>query len=258
MILVFSGTTEGNKVAKKLLERNFSLVISCATKIGGDSVRDLALLYPDLIINKEKLETSGIAQLIKKYNISCVIDATHPFAKHISLNAIDAAKKESIKYIRYERKEIKQQASENIIYVGSFEEAKEFLSKVKGDIFFTIGANSISYFLDIIKDKSRNTYIKILPTKESLNLCLEAGVQSKQIIASYGSWSSCLIVSFIKEKSIDIVVTKQSGALGGELDKINAAKKSKCKLVIIRKPYIKYPDICFDFECLMKKISEYA
>jgi precorrin-6A/cobalt-precorrin-6A reductase len=258
MILVFSGTSEGNEVVKKLLNRNFSIVVSYATDVGENSIRDLKRLYPDLVINKKKLDTGEIVEMIKKYNINYIVDATHPFAVRVSINAIDAAKRENIKYIRFERKGISEVRDKCVIYVDSFKEAKEFLQETKGNIFLTTGVNDLDYFSEIIKDKNRSTYIKILPTKESFNLCLKAGAETKQIIAYYGSWSSCLTVSFIKEKSIDIIVTKQSGILGGELDKINAVKKSNCRLLIIRKPCIKYPDICFDLGNLIKKVNKYA
>ncbi|WP_318261459.1 precorrin-6A/cobalt-precorrin-6A reductase [Thermoanaerobacter ethanolicus] len=57
-----------------------------------------------------------------KNNIDIVVDATHLFAKDISINAINAYNKTGIKYIRYERKNLYYY---NAIVVESFEEAAE-------------------------------------------------------------------------------------------------------------------------------------
>ena len=39
------------------------------------------------------------------HEINCLVDASHPFAKEASLNAIKAAREAKVTYIRFEREE---------------------------------------------------------------------------------------------------------------------------------------------------------
>ncbi|MCD4669880.1 MAG: precorrin-6A reductase [Actinomycetia bacterium] len=254
MILVFSGTSIGNKLIHRLLENGFKVLASYSSDIGKDSLNSRGSLAADLIINNSKLDNNQMLKLIRRHNIECIIDATHPFAENVSRNAIAAADKENLKYIRFERRKISEQKSNNIAYFDSFKEAKEYLKSLEGNILFTTGIKNIEIFKDIIKDPKKTVYIKILPTQESLEMCYATGVNVKQVIAYYGNWGTGMIKSFIMEKSINIIVTKQSGVSGGELEKIRSVKNLDCKLLIIRRPKIDYPDTCYDFNCLMKKI----
>ncbi len=254
MILVFSGTRIGNKLIHRLLENGYKVLASYSSDIGRDSFNVRGSLDKNLIINNSKLDNNQMLRLIRKYNIKCIIDATHPFAENVSRNAIAVADNENLKYIRFERRKISEQKSNNIFYFDSFKEVKEYLESLEGNILFTTGVKNIEIFRDIIKDSKKTAYIKILPTQESLKTCYAAGANVKQIIAYYGNWGTDIIKSFIIEKSINIIVTKQSGASGGELEKIRSVKGSNCKLLIIRRPKIDYPDICYDFKHLLKKI----
>jgi precorrin-6A/cobalt-precorrin-6A reductase len=256
MILVFSGTRTGNKLIHRLLENGHKVLASYSSGIGKDSFNDRRSLAADLIINNSKLDNNQMLRLIRKHNIECIIDVTHPFAVNVSRNAIAAADKENLKYIRFERRKITEQESNNISYVDSFKEAKEFLENLEGNILFTTGIKNIEIFKDMIKDPEKTVYIKILPTPESLETCYAAGANVKQIIAYYGNWKAGMIKSFIREKSINIIVTKQSGVSGGELEKIRSIKGLACKLLIIRRPKINYPDICYDFKHLLKKLND--
>lgn len=254
MILVFSGTRIGNKLIHRLLENGYKVLASYSSDIGRDSFNVRRSLDKNLIINNSKLDNNQMLRLIRKYNIKCIIDATHPFAENVSRNAIAVADNENLKYIRFERRKISEQKSNNIYYFDSFKEVKEYLKSLEGNILFTTGVKNIEIFRDIIKDPKKTVYIKILPTQESLKTCYAAGANVKQIIAYYGNWGTDIIKSFIIEKSINIIVTKQSGVSGGELEKIRSVKGSNCKLLIIRRPKIDYPDICYDFKHLLKKI----
>ena len=255
MILVFSGTYIGNKLIHELLKDGYKVLASFSSDIGRDSFNSQRSLAADLKINSSKLDNGQMLRLVKKHNIKYIVDATHPFAVNISRNAIAVADKENLKYVRFERRKIPEQESNNISYVDSFKEAKEFLDSLRGNILFTTGAKNIEVFKDIIKDPGKRVYIKILPVQESLKACYAAGAKAKQIIAYYGNWGIDITKSFIREKSINIIVTKQSGVSGGELEKIRSVKGLNCKLLIIRRPKISYPDICYDFKSLLKKIK---
>ena len=258
MILVFSGTKEGNLIIKDLAIAGMNIIASFSSIYGKESIDDyLKDLGERIIVNGGKLDLAEILNLIENYKIKIIIDATHPFAINITKNAMVAAEVKKIKYIRFERKELPVVKEKNIHYFDSFKSSLNFLIGLSGNIFFTIGSNNLKEYSIIICDLSREIYIKILPTVESINKAIKAGVKTKQIIAFYGFWGKDILKSFIFEKSIKAVVTKQSGASGGENEKILASKETGCSLIVIKRPEIKCSNVCYSFDELIEEIKSY-
>lgn len=260
MILVFSGTKEGNLIIKDLAIAGMNIIASFSSIYGKESIDDyLKDLGGRIIVNGEKLDLAEILNLIENYKIKIIIDATHPFAINITKNAMVAAEVKKIKYIRFERKELPVVKEKNIHYFDSFKSSLNFLIGLSGNIFFTIGANNLKEYSTIIgnSSKERGIYIKILPTIESINEAIKAGAKTKQIVAFYGFWGKDILKSFIFEKSIKAVVTKQSGASGGENEKILASKETGCTLIVIKRPEIKCSNVCYSFDELIEEIKSY-
>jgi len=261
MILVFSGTKEGNAIIKKLASQGIDIFASFSTNLGLETIDDLLQhtdkKYSNIVTNSKEVNLAEILSLIDDYNIDIIIDATHPFAVNISENAMQAAAVKNIKYIRFEREECFIAEGKNIYYSDNFEASAKLLESIPGNVLFTIGVNKLKEYRNVISDKNRDIYVKILPTVESINKSLECGVKIKQIIAFYGFWGKDLLKSFVTEKLIKTVVTKQSGFSGGEDEKILTASETKCNLVIIRRPVIQYSDICYDFNNLLKMIEPF-
>ncbi|MDD5659294.1 MAG: precorrin-6A reductase [Actinomycetota bacterium] len=258
MILVFSGTKEGNAVIEKLVLQGEDVFASFSTDFGLETIGDLSKHKDDkcgrIITNNKKVGLTEISELIEKYNIDIIIDATHPFAVNISKNAMQAAATKGVKYIRFERQECPFCKKRNIYYSADFKESAELIENFYGNVLLTIGVNKLKEYGNIISDKNKEVYVKILPTAESIEKALKCGVNIKQIIAFYGFWSKDLLKAFINEKLIKTIVSKQSGFSGGEDEKIIAASETGCNLIIVKRPDIKYDNICCDLSKLLKMI----
>ena len=135
MIIVFSGTEEGNILIRQLLKKGLSVFASFSSEVGKESIVDILPQNKKLKINNRKLKLEEMLDLIKKNKIKYIIDATHPFAVEVSKNAIDASRLSNIRYIRFERKNIIEKESKNIIYFDSFKSSLEFLEKTRGNVF---------------------------------------------------------------------------------------------------------------------------
>ena len=112
---------------------------------------------------------------------------------------------------------------------NSNNEAIEYLLKTDGNILLTTGSKEISQFAKLCD----RIFARVLPSVDSINACISAGVASKNIIAMQGPFSRNLNEAIIKELHCKYLVTKVSGKSGGFDEKIEACENTGCIPVII-------------------------
>ena len=71
-----------------------------------------------------------------------------------------------------------------------------------------------------------------------------------------GPFSREMNYHMFKESRADVVVTKDSGVIGGVLEKIEAASMLKLPVVLIERPAIHYPNVIYNLEQLLQKICD--
>lgn len=215
------------------LEKNgHQVVVTTATAYGGELLR--RTFSGEIIV--KPLNSSELLQLIKNKNIDRVIDATHPYALEISNNARRACIKTAVLYERIERATAANLDvdSEMIIEVDSFEAAAELAATFTGNIFLTIGSKKLHCFAARI-DPSR-LVARILPLSDSLTECLTLGVSPANIIAMQGPFDEELNASLLRRYNAAVLVTKESGAVGGTAEKISAAQSLPIPTILITRP----------------------
>ena len=188
---------------------------------------------------------------MREENFNFLVDASHPYAKNISANAIDAAQAAQIFYVRYERAEIDFDY-EKIFRVESYEAAALKALELGKNIYLTTGSRNLKIFVDLLKDC--NLTARILPTAEVLNQCETLGLTPKQIVAIQGSFSTELNVELFKHANAEVIVTKNSGQIGGTDTKLAAAKILSLPVVMIDRPKIFYPNLATTFDDVLKAI----
>ena len=77
---------------------------------------------------------------------------------------------------------------------------------------------------------------RVLPGLESVQLCYDAGLTGKQIIAMQGPFSEQMNRTIIGEYGISALVMKESGKTGGADEKLRAAKAAGISCYVIRRP----------------------
>lgn len=251
MILVLSGTKDGREIVYKLKDKGYDLIVTTATAYGKS-------LYEEghgLKVISKRFDYEGMKILLEHNPIKLAIDATHPYADKVSENIFKACKDLDIGYIRYQRKESGLEEYQDIIqWVNDYEEAARRLSETEGNILLTTGSKTLEIFTG--QNSSSRLYPRILPTSNILKKCEELGFKPSNIIAMQGPFSKAMNIEIIIKYDIDILVTKDSGKVGGTVEKLEAAKEMNIPVIIISRPHNKEKSVFDSVDELVDKVSE--
>ncbi|MBR3644870.1 MAG: precorrin-6Y C5,15-methyltransferase (decarboxylating) subunit CbiT [Lachnospiraceae bacterium] len=254
-IIVFAGTTEGRNISEWLSDSKISHIVCVATEYGEQVLKENDYAK----IHRGRMDEKEMKRFFLHHHPEYVIDATHPYADIVTSNIKSAIAdinesvqnekaqqqkqpqqiqhKKQIKYLRLERKTEDSISGEkgNCVYFADSKECEQALKNTTGNILLTTGSKELATFCENEDVKSR-LFVRVLPGKESISLCENAGIRGKNIIAMQGPFSVMMNMAVIKQFDIAVLVTKQSGATGGFYEKIEAAKRLNIPVYIIGKP----------------------
>ncbi len=250
-VLVVGGTVDSRHIIDKLLREGARVFATVTTEFG----KNLLTIHEGLDIITGKLNYEDMLALILNSNINCLVDASHPFAMLVSENAMKAAKVAGIPYIRYERNEVTEYKTE-LIRVKSHEEAASEADSVQGNIFLTIGSNSIEVYTRNIYAFKERIFARVLPDSKVLEKCEGFGLSAKNIIAMKGPFTEALNIEMLRQTDAKVLVMKNSGEAGGTMEKISAAEKLKLPVIMLERPQLSYSNITSEFEGILKFIRE--
>ena len=165
-----------------------------------------------------------------------------------------ATEKLGIPYIRYER-DITEFPYEKLHIVHSYEEASEVAARLGKNVFLTTGSRNLQKFVGAPALKEATIFARILPTAKVLIDCEAMGLTPRQLIAMQGPFSKELNLAFFKESKADVVITKNSGTIGGTDTKLMAAKELGLPVVIIDRPKIAYKNLAHTYEEVLRFIK---
>lgn len=227
---VFSGTSEGRQLAnwaeKKGIEKDFIFFV--ATEYGGEMMKE----HINIDVRQGRLTSDEMNDILGSEDIEYVIDATHPYATKVTDNIKTACNNE-FKYLRLYRERIESNVG-GLIFADSIEEAVEILNNSTEKILLTTGSKEIAKFRDVI-DKENRLIARVLPTVESINLCLDADIEKRNIIAMQGPFTKEMNIATMRQYGLKTLVTKDTGTVGGFQDKV-ALSELGYKVIIIKRP----------------------
>ena len=233
-ILIYSGTTEGRTLAQILAKSGFHCDVCVATEYGSLVMEE----SDNITIKQGRLDENQMRELFESKAYEAVIDATHPFATEVSGNIVNSLSALTNPPLY----RLKRDVSLELDGIKTFENTDscakalaEAVEKTAGNILITTGSKELSYFCRNEKLKER-LIVRVLPGLESINLCYENGLLGRQIIAMQGPFSEEINLAIIRQYNISVIVTKESGRIGGVDEKISAAKKAGIDCFLIRKP----------------------
>lgn len=239
MILVLGGTLDSRQLTEALLAKGKEVCYSSLTNIATDKIIE----NPRLTKISGQLDGSTLRETMTIYNVELCIDATHPYAREISENAIWACDAMNVDYIRLERQSNLDGGSDILSY-DSYEGARDYLISAMGksdrNILLTTGSRQLQAFEGLPKER---TYIRVLPTSGVVKKCENLGYKVRHILALQGPFSVELNYAIMVEYNIGFVVTKDSGDIGGIAEKVAAARKAGAKILYIRRPGVAYPKV---------------
>ena len=234
-LVIFSGTTEGRRLSEQLIEAGVAHTVCVASEYG----RDLMRADPLLSLHTGRMNAEEMTAFLSAGGFGgegTVVDATHPYASEVSANIRKAADALGCRYIRVLRRESELPKEKVSLYENAASCAAA-LNHCPGNILLTTGSKELHTFCGQISDETRaRLYVRVLPTEESLSLCLEAGIDPKKIIAMHGPFSAEMNLALLRQYEIRHLVTKESGEAGGFGDKVRAASRADVFLHVISRP----------------------
>lgn len=224
MIWIIGGTSEARIILDRI--RDLGASNNCIVSVATPEGRKFLDAHN---ITVGRMDLEEMILFIEKHNISLIADLSHPYAKVVSKNAREAAKSAGIPYHRYERD--KTHKYENVIYLSDYEECYNYIQDIRGTVFFTTGSKNIA---DFEKVRGDNRFIyRILPALESIRICVESGIEMKDMVAALGPFSKEFNKAMLCEYKADYCVMKDSGSPGGTPEKIEACLELSIKPVVI-------------------------
>lgn len=229
-VLVFGGTSEGRRLVEWLDARGSCRIVACAATAYGVSLLEGS---PRVSTLEGPLSTEEKRRLMEGHDFACIVDATHPYALHISDSVAELAQAYGKDLVRIVRDDGPDAAW---LSVADAQEAARHLAQTDGNILLTTGSKDLGTFVASIPDYERRLYVRILPVAASLARTVDLGIPASRVIAMQGPFSERLNATIIEEYDIRHLVTKRSGSAGGFEEKVRAARACGIELVAIERP----------------------
>ena len=236
-ILLLGGTKDSTNIIEFIKSRYDAYILTTTTteygaKLAMQGGSDDTIARP--------LPKDEIINIINENDFDILIDATHPFAKHITQTSASIAKELKIPYLRFERPitDLKNIDTSHIHYVESFDDAGKLIAESfnEGNVLHFAGANTME---DILKYVLRERfYPRILKVESSLEKCEKLNIDPDHIIPMKGAASLEENIELIERYDASAMITKESGEIGGVVEKIQAANETDIAVIMIQRPKI--------------------
>ena len=240
-IVIFSGTTEGRELSRQLADETRKTGISakicvCVATEYGREIQNAVEGTETLMgpLNPEEKQ-------VLLCDAALCVDATHPYATHISASVREACREAGVEYFRLYRDESETAkdgpegnvSSNRPMMMADAAAAAEWLAGRSGNILLTTGAKELPAFSGLSRDR---LFPRVLPNRKSLDICEQLQIPHRNIIAMQGPFSTEMNIATILQYQICYLVTKDGGAPGGYPEKREAAEKTGVTLLVLRRP----------------------
>jgi len=221
-LLLLGGTSEARALSERLArETGVEAIVSLA----GRTRAPLACALPTRIGGFGGVE--GLRRYLVESRIDRVIDATHPFAERISANAREACALLSLPLAVLAREPWRPESGDRWIEVADMAGAVAALGRSPRRVFLTVGRLSVPAFRAAPQHHYLIRSIEPPPPEELPPSC--------ELILARGPFSRDDEMRLMREKTIDALVTKNSG---GPLTyaKIEAARALSLETIVVLPP----------------------
>lgn len=221
-LLILGGTTEGRGLAHTVLEC-FGGRVDVLSSLAG--VVDDPVLPPGRVRVGGFGGVDGLSRFLAAERIDAVIDATHPFARHMQENAALACAATSVPRCRLARPPWECQAGDRWIPVASPAAAAAALPPLGRRVFLALGARDLGPFLGL--PDAWLLLRGINPPADPLRHGLFLRARGPFVLEGE--------VALLRDHRIDVLVSRQSGGSGAAA-KIEAARLLGLPVVMIERP----------------------
>ncbi|OMP66747.1 precorrin-6A reductase [Domibacillus epiphyticus] len=250
MIFFLAGTSDARELAVMLQKTGRQVTASVVTENAAAELESAGINAKTGRLDAEEMA----AVLLTGY--TAVIDASHPFAEEASKNAIEAAEKAGIPYIRYERAGTEIDEHPLVTRVDTYEQAADAAAEKGGVVMLTTGSKTLQVFTKKLLPLADIRLIaRMLPRLDNMEKCAALGVQQKNIVAMQGPFTKELDSALYRHYNVKTTVMKESGAIGAVAEKIEAAVSLGIETIVISRPPVDYPNQCETFEEVINTLT---
>jgi precorrin-6A/cobalt-precorrin-6A reductase len=221
-LLLLGGTSEARALGQELAaDSRFDAVLSLAGRTAHPAPQPLPTRSGGFG------GAAGLAAYLKTHAIDVLVDATHPFAARISRNAALAAADAGAALLVLRRPPWLTQPGDRWLHVADLPAAAHALGQAPRRVFLTTGRLELApfaaapwhhYVLRAIEPPPPD----VLPARTD-------------IIIARGPFTVADEQALLRERRIDIVVTKNSGAAATQA-KLAAARALRLPVIMVNRP----------------------
>ena len=241
-VWLFSGTADGNALARQLVGPHGPVVVSTASEYGAELARESC---PGVTVWAGRQGVDARRRVLRESRARAIVDATHPYAGQISEQLVGLSRELNLPYVRYERPS--SLGSTQAVLCESVAEAAERAISLGRRIFLATGSKDLATFLQAAQADRCEWFVRITPEPGLLRRAIELGIPRDHILAMQGPFSEGLNAALWRDQRIDCVVTKDSGEAGGFSAKARAAAALNIPLLVVRRPQVTYPRVAETF-----------
>jgi precorrin-6A/cobalt-precorrin-6A reductase len=217
-VLILGGTTEARRLAGECDGRGLDTVSSLA----GRTNNPLALAGTVRIGGFGGV--AGLAAYLRAERVDAVVDATHPFAAGISLNAAHATALTRVPLLVLRRPGFVAVPGDRWHRVGSVAGAASLVADLGSRVFLTTGRQEIGAFAGV--DRCWFLARSVEPPEPPMPARIE-------VLLDRGPFSLEGERALIDRHHLDVLVTKDSG---GDAPKLAAAREASLPVILIDRP----------------------
>ncbi len=222
-VLILGGTSEGVALAHALAEHRPDLHVTIA--LAGETRAPSEMPGHVRIGNFGGAE--GLKDFLITHGIAAVIDATHPFARHITQNAVEACTDASVPRLYFERAPWTLPQDTDVVYVPDMDEAARLVARTSGSAFLTVGRKGLSAFEQV---RDVNLLVRLIEEPEQ-----PLQLENCTVVTGRPPFDENAEETLMREHQIDTLVSKASGGAATRA-KIDAAANAGARIVLIRRP----------------------
>ena len=206
-VLVFAGTGEGPVIAQSLLESGFRVSVSVVTEAAARGFAAMSL--QDLHVGAFPSQQS-LSDHLATQAVTCVVDATHPFALRISADLQSTCATGHPRLIRFERPD--HGAVDQGLLATIDDLAHCPLSGHR--LLLAVGARQLQAAVAAARLAGAVVHARVLPTADAIRQAGSAGLSGDQLAVlrpAVGERPGALEAALCRRWQISDVLCRQSG-----------------------------------------------
>jgi precorrin-6A/cobalt-precorrin-6A reductase len=220
VILILGGTAEARELAARLDEEGIPVTSSLAGRVAN----------PRLPAGEVRVGgfggPEGLAAWLTDHEVDAAVDATHPFAQHISANAAQAAPAAGVPLLRLERPGWRERPGDRWTWVPDLDAAAAAIPRLGRRVLLTTGRQGLGAFAGVAEPWF-------------LVRCVDppAGPMPPrhELLLDRGPYTLDGERALVERHAIDLVVTKDSGGAHTEA-KLDVARELGLPVIVVRRP----------------------